>query len=151
MQTFYLDALTVYDGSRIIGVVSANRLPFVAYEDAVTGVKSRRLVWVRKLVRGAAKKGRYVKVTPLLVMDATVPLRDVYVKTTDDVIKAIELMREYNVDGIPVVDEEGRVAGVVTKTDIVRELARTARLRIERGETVKVEKKEKPEAKPKAQ
>ena len=151
MQTFYLDALTVYDGSRIIGVVSANRLPFVAYEDAVTGVKSRRLVWVRKLVRGAAKKGRYVKVTPLLVIDVTVPLHDVYVKTTDDVIKAIELMREHNVDGVPVVDEEGRVAGVVTKTDIVRELARTARLRIERGETVKVEKKEKPEVKPKAQ
>ena len=151
MQTFYLDALTVYDGSKIIGVVSANRLPFVAYEDAATGIKSRRLVWVRKLVRGAAKKGRYVKVTPLLVMDAAVPLRDVYVKTSDDVVKAIELMREYNVDGIPVVDEENRVAGVVTKTDIVRELARTARLRIERGETVKIEKKEKPKAKPKAQ
>lgn len=150
MQTFYLDALTVYDGSRIIGVVSANRLPFVAYEDAVTGIRSRRLVWVRKLVRGAAKKGRYVKVTPLLVIDATVPLRDVYVRTSDDTVKSIELMREHNVDGVPVVDEEGRVVGVVTKTDIVRELARTARLRIERGETVKIEKKEKPEAKPKA-
>ena len=145
MQTFYLDALAVYDGARIIGVISANRLPFVAYEDAVTGIRSRRLVWVRKLVKGAARKGRYVKVTPLLVIDATVPLRDVYVKTSDDVVKAIELMKEYNVDGVPVVDEEGKLVGVVTKTDIVRELARTARLRIERGVTVKIEKK--PEAK----
>ncbi len=153
MKTFYLDALTVYDGSRIIGVVSANRLPFVAYEDAVTGIKSRRLIWVRKLVHGAAKKGRYVKVTPLLVIDATVPLRDVHVKTSDDVIKAIELMKQYNVDGVPVVDEEGRVAGVITKTDIIRELARTARLRLERGLPVTIEKKEKrekPEAKPAA-
>ncbi len=145
MQTFYLDALTVYDGSRIIGVVSANRLPFVAYEDAVTGVKSRRLIWVRKLVRGAARKGRYVKVTPLLVMDAMVPLRNVYVKTSDDVVKAIELMKEHNVDGIPVVDEEGRVVGVVTKTDIVRELARTARIRIERGLPLVIQKKERKE------
>ncbi len=141
MQTFYLDALTVYDGSKILGVVSANRLPFVAYEDAVTGIKSRRLIWVRKLVKGAARKGRYVKVTPLLVLDAMVPLRDVYVKTSDDVVKAIELMKQHNVDGVPVVDEEGRVAGVVTKTDIIRELARTARLRLERGETVKVEER----------
>ncbi|BEP18203.1 CBS domain-containing protein [Pyrofollis japonicus] len=149
MQTFYLDALTVYDGSQILGVVSANRLPFVAYEDAVTGIKSRRLIWVRKLVRGAARKGRYVKVTPLLVLDAMVPLRNVYVKTSDDVVKAIELMKQHNVDGIPVVDEEGKVVGVVTKTDIIRELARTARLRIERGETVKVEerKAKPPEAK----
>ena len=154
MQTFYLDALTVYDGSRIVGVISANRLPFVAYEDAVTGVKSRRLIWVRKLVRGAARKGRYVKVTPLLVMDAMVPLRNVYVKTSDDVVKAIELMKEHNVDGIPVVDEEGRVVGVVTKTDIVRELARTAQIRIERGLPLvihKKERKEEPKAKPEAQ
>ena len=141
MQTFYLDALTVYDGSKILGVVSANRLPFVAYEDAVTGIKSRRLIWVRKLVKGAARKGRYVKVTPLLVLDALVPLRDIYVETSDDVVKAIELMKQHNVDGVPVVDEEGRVAGVVTKTDIIRELARTARLRLERGETVKVEER----------
>ena len=149
MQTFYLDALTVYDGSKILGVVSANRLPFVAYEDAVTGIKSRRLMWVRKLVKGAARRGRYVKVTPLLVLDAMVPLRDVHVKTSDDAVKAIELMKQYNVDGVPVVDEEGRVAGVVTKTDIIRELARTARLRLERGETVKVEerKAKPPEAK----
>lgn len=142
MQTFYLDALTVYDGSRIVGVVSANRLPFVAYEDAVTGIKSRRLIWVRKLVRGAARKGRYVKITPLLVMDAMVPLQDVYVKTSDDVVKAIELMKQHNVDGVPVVDEEGRVAGVITKTDIIREFARTARLRIERGLPVTIERKE---------
>ncbi len=142
MQTFYLDALTVYDGSRIVGVVSANRLPFVAYEDAVTGIKSRRLIWVRKLVRGAARKGRYVKITPLLVMDAMVPLQDVYVKTSDDVVKAIELMKQHNVDGVPVVDEEGRVAGVITKTDVIRELARTARLRIERGLPVTIERKE---------
>ena len=142
MQTFYLDALTVYDGSRIVGVISANRLPFVAYEDAVTGIKSRRLIWVRKLVRGAARKGRYVKITPLLVMDAMVPLQDVYVKTSDDVVKAIELMKQHNVDGVPVVDEEGRVAGVITKTDIIRELARTARLRIERGLPVTIERKE---------
>ncbi len=149
MQTFYLDALTVYDGSKILGVVSANRLPFVAYEDAVTGIKSRRPIWVRKLVKGAARRGRYVKVTPLLVLDAMVPLRDVHVKTSDDAVKAIELMKQYNVDGVPVVDEEGRVAGVVTKTDIIRELARTARLRLERGETVKVEerKAKPPEAK----
>ncbi len=147
MQTYYLDALTVYDGSQILGVVSANRLPFVAYEDAVTGIKSRKLIWVRKLVKGAARKGRYVKITPLLVMDAMVPLRDVYVRTSDDVVKAIELMKQHNVDGVPVVDEEGRVAGVVTKTDIIRELARTARLRIERGLPVKVEKREEQEAK----
>ncbi|GBF09273.1 conserved hypothetical protein [Aeropyrum pernix] len=132
MHNFYLDALTVYDGREVIGVVSANRLPFVAYEDAM-GRKSRRLIWVRKLVKGSARRGRYVKVLPLLVLDVTTELREVYVSPDDDVVKAIELMEKYNVDGIPVVDKDGRVMGVVTKTDVVRELARTAKIRIERG------------------
>jgi len=127
MKNFYLDAVTVYDGSRVIGVVSANRLPFIALEDATEGWKSRRLIWVRKLVKGAARKGRYVKVLPLLAIDVTVPLKAT-VSPKDDVVKAIEIMKEYNVDGVPVVDEEGRVLGVICKNDILRELARTARV-----------------------
>ena len=134
MQVFYLDALTVYDGSRVIGVISANRLPFVAFEDAVEGVKSRRLIWVRKLVKGGPRKGRYVKITPLLVIDATVPLpENARVKPTDSIVRVIELMEQYNVDGIPVVDEEGVVRGVICKNDIIRDLARIAEERRKRG------------------
>ncbi len=129
MQTFLLDALAVYDGE-IRGVVSANRLPFVAYEDATTGIKTRKLIWVRKLVKGAARLGRYVKVLPLVAIDVTVPLK-VTVNNSDDVVKAVELMKKHNVDGIPVVDSEGRLQGIVCKNDILRELARTARLKIE--------------------
>ncbi len=140
MKTFYLDALTVADGSRLIGVVSANRLPFVAYEDAVTGFKSRRLIWVRKLVRSAARRGRYVKVLPLVAIDVTVPLKE-HVKPKDDVVKAIELMQKHGVDGIPVVDEEGRILGVVCKNDVIRELARAARPRAEEKPRITAEAK----------
>jgi len=134
MQVFYLDALTVYDGSKIIGVISANRLPFVAFEDAVEGIKSRRLIWVRKLVKGGPRRGRYVKVTPLLVIDATVQLpENARVRPSDSIAKVIELMERYNVDGIPVVDEEGAVKGVICKNDIVRDLARIVEERRKRG------------------
>lgn len=125
MQTFNLDALTVYDGSRIHGVVSANRLPFVAYEDALHARKSRRLIWVRRLVRAGRRIARYIKIAPLLAMHLTTPIEE-YVKPDDDVLKAITLMEKYNVDGVPVVDEEGRAIGVVTKRDILREMARHA-------------------------
>ncbi|MEB3756518.1 MAG: CBS domain-containing protein, partial [Desulfurococcales archaeon] len=70
MRTFQLDAITVADKDGIYGVVSANRLPFVAYEDHINARKSRRLIWVRKLVKGSAKLGRYVKVLPLTALDA---------------------------------------------------------------------------------
>lgn len=125
MKMFYLDALVVYDG-RLRGIISENRIPFVAFEDAKTGIKSRRLIWIRKLVRGAERKGRYIKITPLLAMDVMVSIR-VRVDVKDDINRAIELMQRYNVDGIPVVNAEGEVLGIVCKNDIIRDLARSAK------------------------
>ncbi|OYT37579.1 MAG: CBS domain-containing protein [Desulfurococcales archaeon ex4484_58] len=144
MTTFYIDALTVYDGSKIHGVLSANRLPFIAYEDSLISSKSKYVVWVKRVKEKGLRRARYIKVTPLLVIDAMVKLPpDTYVKTSDDVVKAIEYMKKHNIDGVPVVDEDEKVVGVVAKTDIIRELARTARLRIERGLPVTVSKKKK--------
>lgn len=36
--------------------------------------------------------------------------------------EAARLLREHHVSGLPVVDEEGRVVGVLTQTDLVRDL-----------------------------
>ena len=138
MQSFMLDALTVYDGSRIHGVISANRLPFVAFEDALTARKSRRLIWVRRLVKAGRKVARYVTIAPLLAIHATTPVKD-YLKPDDDVFKAIELMKSNNVDGLPVVDEEGRVLGTLTKNDILREMARHAKVAVELAKKVKAQ------------
>jgi CBS domain-containing protein len=39
---------------------------------------------------------------------------------------AAEIMLQLAVDGLPVVDDDGRVVGIVTGSDLVRSLARTA-------------------------
>ncbi len=130
MKALYLDALTVYDGSNVLGVVSANRLPFVAFEDAVTGIKSRRLIWVRKLVRGAARKGRYVKITPLVALDVMVPYRK-YIPPNTLLTKAIDMMIEANLNGIPVLSDDRQIVSIVSKNDILRELARRAKKLVE--------------------
>ncbi len=130
LKAYYLDALTVADGNVVKGVVSVSHLPFVALEDAKVGHRSKKLLWVRRLEKAGRKAGRYIKITPLLVEDVMVPLEEA-VKTSDAVVKAIDAMLEHGVDGVPVVDEEGNVAGVICKLDIVRELARSAPLRKE--------------------
>lgn len=126
MKSLFLDAITVFDGSKVLGVVSANRLPFVAFEDAKTGIRSRRLIWVRKLVKGAARKGRYVKITPLLAIDAMVPYKE-YLEPGTPVTKAIELMKKANINGIPVLSLEHGIVSIVAKNDILRELSRRAK------------------------
>ncbi len=125
MRAYLLDALAVAEGDRLYGVITENRLPFVALEDAKRGLRSRRLIWVRRLVGGGRRLARYVKITPLLAEDLMVPIR-VSVGTEDPISKAYGMMERYRVDGVPVRDGEGRVIGVITKYDMVRELARRA-------------------------
>ncbi len=141
MKTLYLDAITVFDGSNVLGVISTNRLPFIAFEDAKTGIKSRRLIWVRKLVRGAAKKGRYVKITPLLAIDAMVPYRK-YVPPDIMVTRALDIMEEAKLNGIPVLSEDREIVSIVSKNDVMRELSRRAE-RLAKIEIEKVKRTEK--------
>ncbi len=144
MKTLYLDALTVYDGSDVVGVVSTNRLLFVAFEDAKTGVKSRRLIWVRKLVKGAARKGRYVKITPLLAIDVMVPYRK-YIPPNTLVAKAIDYMFMDRLNGIPVLSDDRSIVSIISKNDVLRELSRRAKkiaeVKIEEKAKVKKEQK----------
>ncbi len=144
MKTLYLDALTVYDGSDVVGVVSTNRLLFVAFEDAKTGIKSRRLIWVRKLVKGAARKGRYVKITPLLAIDVMVPYRK-YIPPNTLVAKAIEYMFMDRLNGIPVLSNDRSIISIISKNDVLRELSRRAKkiaeVKIEEKAKVKKEQK----------
>lgn len=139
MKTLFLDAITVYDGSKVVGVVSSNRLVFVAYEDAATGIRSRRLIWVRKLVKGAARKGRYVKITPLLAIDAMVPYKN-YLKPDSPVIRAIELMLKEDLNGIPILSDDRKIISIVSKNDVLRELSRRAVKVAEVAKKMKIEK-----------
>lgn len=42
------------------------------------------------------------------------------VESNDDLAKAARLMVEYNISGIPVVDENGSLEGVISATDVIR-------------------------------
>ncbi len=126
MQTLLLDAVVVAEGNIVYGVVSANRLPFVALEDSLLSRKSRRLIWVRRLVRAGRKMARFVKVMPLIASDAMVQVKKT-LSPEDTIIEAIQAFKEENVDGLPVVDEEGKLVGIVSKNSILREMARHAK------------------------
>ena len=125
MKAYYLDALAVTEGSLVRGVVSESRLPFVAFEDAKRGIRSRKLIWVRRLERAGRPMGRYIKITPLLVEDITIPFSE-EVRVDERAEKAIEIMKRHDVDGVPVKDEEGNVIGIICKYDVLRSLARSA-------------------------
>ena len=138
MRTLLLDAVTVAEGNIIYGVVSANRLPFIATEDSLRARKSRRLIWIRRLIRAGPRKARFVKIAPLVAADAMVPIKKP-LSADASIVEAIQQFKEQGVDGLPVVDEEGRLIGTISKNSILREMARHARIRPLRVEEKKAE------------
>ncbi len=141
MQTLHLDAVTVAEGNIVHGVVSANRLPFVALEDSLVARKSRRLIWVRRLLKAGPKKARYVKVMPLVAADAMVSVKRT-LKPEDNILDAIQAFKEEGVDGLPVIDSNGNLVGTVSKNSILREMARHAQVTISKTEEKREEKAE---------
>jgi len=133
MRTLLLDAVTVAEGNIIHGVVSANRLPFIATEDSVRARKSRRLIWIRRMVKAGPRKARFIKIAPLVAADAMVRIKKP-LRSDATIIEAVQAFKEQNVDGLPVVDEQGRLLGIVSKNSILREMARHARIRAVRAE-----------------
>ena len=123
MESNYLDAVVVAERNAPMGIISENRLVFVPVTDQIGGIKHRRIVWIRKLE--GKKMARYVKITPLVAEDFMVDVPTV-VKPSMDSAEVAKLLIEHNIDGLPVVDENGRVLGIITKADIIRELVRTA-------------------------
>ena len=130
MRSLLLDAVTVAEGNIIYGVVSANRLPFIATEDSLRARKSRRLIWVRRLVRAGIRRARFVKIAPLVAADAMTPVKKP-IREDATIVEAVQAMKEQGVDGLPVVDSEGRLIGTLSKNSILREMARHARIRVE--------------------
>lgn len=43
------------------------------------------------------------------------------ISTTDSVRDAAKLMAEHNISGLPVVDEAGRLAGMISESDIIQQ------------------------------
>lgn len=123
MDANYLDCIVVAEGDKPLGLISDSQLVFTPIDDPVNGIKHRRLVWIRRSIRGGRKTGKYVKITPLLAEDFMVPVPAI-VKSNWEASKAAQLMLEHEVDGLPVISENGQIIGVVTKMDILRELAR---------------------------
>ena len=48
----------------------------------------------------------------------------VTVSTADSVEQCAKLLQEYNISGLPVLDEAGKVAGIVTEGDLIRRASR---------------------------
>ncbi|MGW3093294.1 CBS domain-containing protein [Streptomyces sp. NPDC001102] len=105
----------VDDGGRVLGVVSETDLLHrqAAQADARRG-RRPRLPRPTRSARAAAAKARATTAEDLMTGPAVTTTLDA------SVTQAARIMRRHDVERLPVVDRRGRLAGIVTRGDLLR-------------------------------
>ncbi len=124
INAYELDGVVVTEGNELKGVINVDDLSLRPIEETLRG---ERLVFftksgIRRVVTSGLEKLRYSKVSTLTAYDVMRPIE--YTTTADaDAKKVVDKLFEQGV--VPVLDEKGRLVGVLNKMDVVKELART--------------------------
>jgi len=108
--------LVVKEKDVLVGIITATDVLFAELGDPVAGIRVRRKNIFRRAGTGTKKR---VEVTQPLagdIMEANM----ITVLAKENAVKAAQLMIDNNVSGLPVLDSKGLLAGIITKTDIVR-------------------------------
>lgn len=108
---------TLYDAARIMWEASCGYLPIVDDRARVVGVLTDRDVCMDAVVCG--RRLREIPVATVLRDD---PLsNEVWTCFPEDALeRAAELMQNYRVHRLPVVDPQGRLVGIISVTDLAR-------------------------------
>jgi CBS domain-containing protein len=124
INAYELDGVVVTEGNELKGVINVDDLSLRPIEETLRG---ERLVFftksgIRRVATSGLEKLRYSKVSTLTAYDVMRPIE--HTTTADaDAKKVVDKLFEQGV--VPVLDEKGRLVGVLNKMDVVKELART--------------------------
>lgn len=108
MTTRHIRRLPVLDGARLVGIITLSDLLELKHPDP-----TRRLT----LAEVAEQLGR-------LVVSAVLHGQAICIYDNDTVGHAAELMLEHKIGGLPVIDADRRLVGVITESNLFRMLAR---------------------------
>ncbi len=123
INAYELDGVVVTEGDELKGIINVDDLSLRPIEEKLRG---ERLVFftksgARKIATSGLERLRYSKVGTLTAYDVMRPVE--YTTTTDaDAKEVVDKLLEQDI--LPVLDEKGRLVGVLNKMDVVKELAR---------------------------
>src|SRR4030043_2010459 len=114
---------TLKDARRLMRAHSVRQLPVTGKENELIGILSDRDIREAMLPVGILPGASETKREEMLANTPVekVMTRKVVTATIDDSLEdAIVLLHDFRVNSLPVVDDKGRVAGIITRTDILK-------------------------------
>ncbi|HJX72627.1 MAG TPA: CBS and ACT domain-containing protein [Candidatus Deferrimicrobiaceae bacterium] len=114
---------TLKEARRLMREHNVRQLPVTGKENELIGVLSDRDIREAMLPVGILPGASEAKMEEMLANTPVekVMTRKVVTATIDDSLEdAIVLLHDFRVNSLPVVDDKGRVAGIITRTDILK-------------------------------
>ncbi len=108
---------TLWDAWQLLFVSGLRHLVVLDANGATLGVLSDRNILAEVPATADHLGNRHVR-------DVLAMVPPVSIKPTDDPLAAAKVMAAAAVEAVPVMDHEGRLAGIITESDIVRWLVR---------------------------
>ena len=117
MRKKKIGRLVVVEGTTPIGIITQRDLSFAQYPSKGPQDKFRRT-----LTTGEDEKMRKVRLAEEATVEEVMSKPPVTIREDEEVDKAARLMVDRGIGGVPVVDSENNLTGIITKTDVTKAL-----------------------------
>ncbi|MHC1626636.1 MAG: CBS domain-containing protein [Methanoculleaceae archaeon] len=115
--------VVVNDNGSIAGIITESNLAFYEYMAEDGSLPEKDVTLLRRETAGGRKRYRYVFEISAVAED--IMTRPVITTTPETPVSdVVDLMKEHHINSVVVVGEDGDLAGIVTRDDIIKEIAR---------------------------
>jgi CBS domain-containing protein len=120
-----ISGLIVVDNNKVVGVISESDVLKVLGSEFPEIKASANLTFsILLLLEGGVKMIREMKKIGKLKVKDVMSKKVFFVKPEDTILEAARIMSKKDVRRLPVIDEDGKLVGVISRTDILRALVK---------------------------
>jgi len=120
-----ISGLIVVDNNKVVGVISESDVLKVLGSEFPEIKASANLTFsILLLLEGGVKMIREMKKIGKLKVKDVMSKKVFFVKPEDTILEAARMMSKKDVRRLPVIDEDGKLVGVISRTDILRALVK---------------------------
>ncbi|MCQ5340197.1 MAG: CBS domain-containing protein [Candidatus Methanomethylicia archaeon] len=110
------DRVIVVDGGKPVGIITETDLSFITLPKKVESFIKR--------IKKEYGEVSYERIYLIPIAEDIMTLDPITIKEDEDANLAAKMLIEYNIGGMPVINDDNRLTGVITKFDFVKALAK---------------------------
>ncbi|BAW31929.1 MAG TPA: CBS domain-containing protein [Methanothermobacter sp.] len=116
MEENNIGRIIVIKDNEPIGIITSENISFAQLEDPETGVPLEKIYFVKR----KSEEKKKVRLVSMLTAGDIMTEDLITLKDDADAAEAANIMLNEKISGIPIVDENNQLAGIITKTDIIK-------------------------------